>query len=90
MAPTDPTPAAPPAESLYPVLEGFIETATAEEIDALFDSVKEGLASLKGPRAEYQKKVALAVSRTEELLRYLLQVREKLEEKSDPGRKTRR
>ena len=37
------------------------------------------LGSLKGPKAEQGKKVGKAIERTEELLSYLLQVREKLE-----------
>lgn len=63
----------------YPVIEKFIETATADQIAATFKSLKTDLAGLKGPKAEQSKKVGKAVERTEELLSYLLQVREKLE-----------
>lgn len=71
----------PPAdnEPLYPAIEGFIEKATAEEIDGLFAPVKEGLTALKGPRADQAKKVGKAIAKAEELLSHLLQVREKLE-----------
>ncbi len=67
-----------PAPS-YPVIEGFIEKASAADIDGTFKDVKEQLAGLKGPRAEQAKKVGKAIERTEELLSYLMQVKEKLE-----------
>ncbi|MFT3707164.1 MAG: hypothetical protein QM817_05790 [Archangium sp.] len=63
----------------YPVIEKFIETASADQIDATFKALKGDLSGLKGPKAEQAKKVGKAVERTEELLTYLLQVREKLE-----------
>lgn len=63
----------------YPAIEKFIETATAEQIAEAFKGLKGDLAALKGPKAELSKKVGKAVERTEELLSYLLQVREKLE-----------
>lgn len=71
--------APPTVEPVYPAIEGFIESATADDIAALFSSIRDGLAGLKGPRAEQAKKVGKAIERTEELLTYLLQVREKLE-----------
>jgi hypothetical protein len=74
-------------EPLYPSLEALIETATPGDLEALFASVKEGLDALKGPRGEYGSRVATAVARTEELLRYLLQVREKIELERAAGRK---
>lgn len=64
---------------IYPAIEGFIETCTADDIAALFTTLREGLAGLKGPRAEQAKKVSRAIERTEELLTFLLQVRERLE-----------
>lgn len=66
-------------QSMYPVVEAFVEKATAEDVAHFFDSVKEGLAALKGPKAEQAKKVKVALERTEELLSHLLQVRENLE-----------
>lgn len=79
----------PPAdnEPLYPAIEGFIEKATADEIAGLFGPLKDGLAGLKGPRADQAKKVGKAIQKTEELLSHLLQVREKLEadRKGKPG-----
>lgn len=63
----------------YPAIESFIETATAESISATFEGLRAELAGLKGPRAEQGKKVTKAIDRTQELLSYLLQVREKLE-----------
>lgn len=71
----------PPAdnEPLYPAIEGFIERASADEISELFSPLKEGLSTLKGPRADQAKKVGKAILKTEELLSHLLQVREKLE-----------
>lgn len=79
----------PPAdnEPLYPAIEGFIEKATADEIADLFGPLKDGLTTLKGPRADQAKKVGKAIAKTEELLSHLLQVREKLEadRKGKPG-----
>jgi hypothetical protein len=76
-------PAVPEREPLpqpsYPVLEGFVEKATAADIAKTFKDLKDQLAGLKGPKAEQGKKVGKAIERTEELLSYLLQVREKLE-----------
>ena len=77
----------PPAEPLYPAIEGFLETATQADLEALFASLKDSLAALQGPRAEYRARVEKAVARTEELLQHLLQVRAKLEEKAGAGRK---
>ena len=77
--------AAPETESLYPSIEAFIETATAEEIGSFFGSIKDGLGTLKGPRAENGKKVGKAIERTEELLTFLLQVREKIEQDRGSG-----
>jgi hypothetical protein len=75
------TPPTPPAanEPLYPAIEGFIERASVEDIAELFSPLKEGLAGLKGPKAEQGKKVGKAIEKTEELLSHLLQVRERLE-----------
>lgn len=66
-------------EPLYPAIEAFIERASAEQVDDLFASIREALATLKGPKAEQAKKVKKAVDATQELLSHLLQVREKLE-----------
>lgn len=73
---------APVAEPLptpsFPVIESFIETATAEEVQSLFTPVRHELAHLKGPKAEHARKVQAAISRTEELLGVLLDTRERL------------
>jgi hypothetical protein len=71
--------AQPPVESLYPAIEGFIETATVDEVGAVYDSLEEGLSQVKGPRAELAKKASQAIERTQELLLFLLEVRQKLE-----------
>ena len=76
-AKNQPPPAA--AEPLYPAIEGFIERATADDIAALFEPLREGLTGLKGPKADQAKKVGKAIEKTQELLSHLLQVREKLE-----------
>jgi hypothetical protein len=73
------------SEPLYPALEGFIESATEDDIRGLYTSLREGLAELKGPRAELGKKAAAAIQRTEELLFFLLQIREKIEENKRGG-----
>lgn len=72
-----PPPALPRME--FPNIENFIEAASADEVGALYSPIREGLGSLKGPKAEQGKKVGKAITRTEELLSYLLQVREKIE-----------
>ena len=69
----------PIPEPSYPVIEGFVEKATAEDTANLFKDLKAQLGTLKGPKAEQGKKIGKAIERTEELLSYLLQVREKLE-----------
>jgi len=80
---TAPAPAATEREPIpgpsYPVIEGFVEKATADDISNMFKDLKEQVGGLKGPKAEQGKKVSKAIERTEELLSYLLQVREKLE-----------
>jgi hypothetical protein len=70
---------AAPTESVYPTIEGFIETASPEEVKALYDEVHAALGTLKGPRADQGKKAGKGIARTEELLTFLLQVREKIE-----------
>ena len=74
--PVEPQPVPEPS---YPVIEGFVEKATADDIAGMFKDLKGLLGGLKGPKAEQGKKVGKAIERTEELLSYLLQVREKLE-----------
>ena len=77
--PKSKTAAPPPEGPMYPSIEAFIERASADEVQQLFGSIKEGLASLKGPKVDQAKKVQKAIDKTEELLAHLLQVREKLE-----------
>jgi len=74
---------------MYPAVEGFIERASPEEIAGLFQSIKQGLDGLKGPKGDQGKKVKAALERTEELLNHLLEVREKLtsEKQGAKGRK---
>jgi len=88
----NPKPSAPapaPAEPLYPVIESFVETASKDEVGQLFAQLKDGLTHLKGPKVEQAKKVHAALERTEELLAFLIGVREKLEaeKKGGKGRK---
>ena len=61
MPPAKNQPPPPAAEPLYPAIEGFIERATAEDIAALFDPLRDGLTALKGPKAEQAKKVGKAI-----------------------------
>lgn len=75
---------------MYPVIEAFVEKASADEVDQFFTSVKTGLTELKGPKAEQAKKVGAALARTEELLSHLLQVRETLEAEKQGGAKSRK
>ncbi len=83
-----PAPAA--QEPLYPGIEGFIESATGDQVAGLYKPVSDALADLKGPKADQAKKIGKAIARTEELLSYLLQVREKLEADRKGGGKGRR
>jgi hypothetical protein len=84
-------PESPPEPGpLYPTLEGLIEKASADELADAFTQLKADLAALKGPRAEQGKKVLKAVERTEELLSYLLQVREKIQADRKGGARGRR
>ena len=72
-------PAAPQAdESRYPGVERFVERASKEDVDAAFQSLREGLEGLKGPKAEQAKKVKGAIERAEELFGFLLEVRERM------------
>ena len=82
-------PPPPPAEPQYPNIEGLIERATPEEVGAVFAGVKSGLSALKGPRAEQAKKVKAAIESAQELLGYLLEVRDRLaaERQTAKGRK---
>lgn len=88
--PAKQAPAPQNAEPLYPAIESFIEKATPEEVNALYKDLKEALAGMKGPRAEAGKKAGKGVERAEELLSFLLQVREKIEADRKGGGKGRR
>lgn len=66
-------------EPLYPALEGFIENASADDVAALFAPIRAELEGLKGPKADQGKKALKALDRSQELLSYLLQVREKIQ-----------
>ena len=75
--------------TLYPVVEAFVERASPDDVGQFFQSVKDGLQALKGPRAEQAKKIQSAIERTEELLHHLLQVREKIEAERKPAQRAR-
>lgn len=89
----NPKPQAPqesaPAEPLYPVIESFVERASREEVGELFARIKDGLFNLKGPKVEQSKKVQTALERTEELLNFLIGIREKMEAERKGGGKGR-
>lgn len=72
------TPPPAPPQTSFPAIEAFVERASPSDVEALFAPLREGLAALKGPRAEQARKVSAALDRTEELLRQLLETREKL------------
>jgi hypothetical protein len=74
----------------FPHLESFIEGASAGDVASLFSPIRDSLGALKGPRAEQGKKVGKAIARTEELLSYLLQVREKIEAERKGGKGSRK
>jgi hypothetical protein len=70
----------------YPAIESFIERASAEEIQALFNPIKEGLTALKGPKVDQGKKVQAALASAEELLGILMETRERLIAESQGGK----
>ncbi|MCL2625546.1 MAG: hypothetical protein FWD46_01840 [Cystobacterineae bacterium] len=63
----------------YPALESFIETATEAELEVLYEPLLEALAELKGPQADKAKKIGVAIDKSMELLRILVDVRTRLE-----------
>jgi hypothetical protein len=69
---------APADDSRYPAVERFIESASKDDVSQVFASVRDGLAGVKGPKAENGKKVSVAVDRAEELFGFLLEVRERM------------
>lgn len=77
-AKTPPAAILPPAPS-YPAIEALVERASPDELVGFFEPVKQGLANLKGPKAEQAKKIQTAIGATEELLRHLLETRAQLE-----------
>ena len=77
-------------EPMYPAIESFIERASADEVGNLFKPIREGLTTLKGPKAEQAKKIQKAIDKAEELLSHLLQVREKLEAERQGQGKSRK
>lgn len=70
----------------YPAIESFIERASAEELQALFNPIKEGLTALKGPKTDQGKKVQAALASAEELLGILMETRERLIAESQGGK----
>ncbi|MFN0064371.1 MAG: hypothetical protein ACKVPX_17820 [Myxococcaceae bacterium] len=91
MAPDEPTQqdALEPVEGgeapLYSNIEAFVGNATPEEIDQLFVALTERLSGLKGARSTQGQKVLVAIERTRELLKHLLQVRDNMGESSSDG-----
>ncbi len=83
---SDGTNAEASADSLYPITEGFVETASRDEVEALFSNLRSSLDALKGPRKDHAKKVQLAIARAEELLVHLLDVRDRLESERTGGK----
>jgi len=79
MPKSNPQPAAVAPEPLYPAIEDFVGTASSDEVAALFQSIKDGLKGAKGPKADQTKKIGAAIDRTEDLLSFLLQIREKIQ-----------
>ena len=65
-------------ESSYPHIEIFAEQAGSDDIKEIFGGLKASLADVKGPRAGAAQKAVAGIERTEELLQYLLEVREKI------------
>jgi hypothetical protein len=72
--------ASPPAQAdtMYPVIESFVEKATEAQVSQMFAHIKEDVGSLKGPAKEKGKKALAALEGTEELLMHLLIVRQNL------------
>ena len=88
VTPKNPEPAAEaPLDAAYPNVESFIETADREQVGQLFQELREGLSDLKGPKKDQAKKVQAALEKTEELLSFLIEVREKLAEERAADKK---
>jgi hypothetical protein len=75
--PNDATSAPLPAPQ-YPNLEEFAERAHFDDVESTFATLKVGLSELKGPAAQKIAKVETAIASAQELLRHLLEARERL------------
>lgn len=71
----------------YPHLESFAETAQMDEVESLYRDMTESLKGLKGPAAQQAARVQQGIVATQELLRFLLETRERLLKEAGPGRR---
>ena len=70
----------------YPHLESFAESAQMDEVEAFFRDVADSLKGLKGPAAQQAARAQQGILATQELLRFLLETRERLLKEAKPGR----
>ncbi|TQF08889.1 hypothetical protein FJV41_47475, partial [Myxococcus llanfairpwllgwyngyllgogerychwyrndrobwllllantysiliogogogochensis] len=87
--PSAPSPSQELPVPSYPAIESLLEATPAEDVRALFDPLKDGLAALKGPKVDAGKKAQAALTHAEQLLELLVDTRERLiaEAKGSKGRK---
>lgn len=74
----------PPDESNYPTLEGLVEGLAADQVEEVFEALRQQLSTLKGPRQVQAKRVEKALDQCQALIEHLLEVRKKLEEEQNP------
>ncbi len=74
----------PSDEANYPTLEGLVESLGEDQVEAVFEALRQELAALKGPRQDRAKKVEKALDQCQALITHLLEVRRKLEQEHNP------
>lgn len=74
----------PPDEANYPTLEGLVESLPEDQVDTIFEALRQQLAALKGPRQAQAKRVEKALDQCQALVSHLLEVRKKLEQDQNP------
>ncbi len=62
----------------YPSLEAFVETEPRSAIGELYETPKKELSSARGTKAAAAKKALAAIERTEDLLQYLFDVKDRM------------
>lgn len=74
----------PPDEANYPTLEGLVETLAEDQVESVFEALRQELLTLKGPKQTQAKRVEKALDQCQALIVHLLEVRKKLEQEQNP------